>query len=328
MALPLILGLAGAAGAGTLIGAGLSAGSPRDKSTNIEAQSTPSMRGAEQNAQGTATNPNALTETTLNTELSQSQGGFKPTNVKWLDEKLANGTASAYDAYLAKNYLGMNLADYGHQSVDVNLNGKLTMTNLNKLYDAANNVVANADLYDAVLASGKGNIGWVGEISRDWYEFAPALSWIGQENNKYRNLQNAMAWAAAIDATGGGKPNRFTQEHFMNMYQHSGRGEKQQASLMAGALKQNNIALKKNIEQIAQLRGGLQNVPQHYIERYNKNNEMIKDLSSNKFDYAKFLEKYQLNADDSYQRYLNGATIQADDTQSTAQTPNNPITRE
>lgn len=327
MAIPLIaLGLAGAAGAGTLIGAGLSAGSPREKSTKSVSTNQPTERGTTATSQGANLDENGNALMMSDNFQQLPQPAFKPTNVAWLDEKLANGTATAYDAYLAKNFLGMNLGDYGRQSVDVNLNGKLAMTNLNKLYDNANNVIANADLYDAVLASGKDNIGWVGEMSRDWYEFMPALSWISPENNKYRNLQNAMAWAAAIDATNGGKPNRFTQEHFMNMYQHTSRGEKQQASLMAGALKQNNIALKKNIEQIAQLRGGLQNVPQAYIERYNKNLEMIKDLSADNFDYSAFLKKYKLNADDSYQRYLNGSTIRTDENGDTA--PINPLTRE
>lgn len=304
MALPVILlGLAGAGGA--LLGAGMSSKEPRakvnDQKQNIIHQT--------QDTSSFMNEPSELNE--LNNSLPQD--AFKSTNVGWLDEKLKNGTASAYDAYLAKQYLDIDLSEYGRQSMDVNLNGKLSMTNLNKLYDNANNVVANAELYDAVLASGKGNIGLGAEIVRDLHELIP-FSPIGKENNKYRNFQNAMAWAAAIDATNGGKPNRYTQEHFMNMYQHNARGEREQASLMAAALKQNNIALKKNIEQIAQLRGGAQNVPKQYYERYKKNKAMIADLSNDQFNYDAFLKKYKLNsADQSYQNYLQMQTRMSDE---------------
>lgn len=326
-----LLGLAGL-GSGAIIGAGVSATSPREAQTN-EIENEPIMRNKTK-SQNLAINDDAFVNSSVdnpafnnssqNFSVSQNatlpQSAFKSTNIAWLDEKLKNNTATAYDAYLAKNYLGMNLADYGHQSLDVNLNGKLAMTNLNKLYNDSNNVIANADLYDAVLASGKGNLGWLSEMSRDWHEIAPAFSFINKKNNMYRNLQNAMAWAAAIDATNGGKPNKYTQEHFMNMYQHTARDERAQTSLMASALKQNNIALMKNMQQIAQLRGGWEAVPEHYIQRYNKNVDMIKDLSDKKFNYDKFLTKYKLNADDSFKRYLSKATLD-DNTDQNTQNP-------
>ena len=238
------------------------------------------------------------------------QPAFKATNIGWLDDKLKKGTATAYDAYIAKNYLGMNLGDYGHQAVDVNLNGKLAMTNLNRLYEQANNVMASGDLYDAVLASGEGNLGRTAEMARDLFEVAPWLpSFLlpDEQNHQYRVHQDESAFRAAIDAANGGKPNRYTQEKMMARYQHNSRSTNAQANLMAALLTQNNIALQKNMEQIAQLRGW-DNVPQAYKERYALNAKKIQDLSKKGFgdkDYSEFIKKYGLNADKSYARYLN-----------------------
>ena len=238
------------------------------------------------------------------------QPAFKATNIGWLDDKLKKGTATAYDAYIARNYLGMNLGDYGHQAVDVNLNGKLAMTNLNRLYEQANNVMASADLYDAVLASGEGNLGRTAELARDLFEVAPWLPNAvlpDETNHQYRIHQDESAFRAAIDAANGGKPNRYTQEVMMQRYKHNSRSTSAQANLMAALLTQNNIALQKNMEQIAQLRGW-DNVPQAYKDRYTLNAKMVNDLSKKGFDdkdYSEFVKKYGLNADKSYARYSN-----------------------
>ena len=164
-----------------------------------------------------------------------------------------------------------------------------------------------------MLAAGDdSNIGLLGELVRDAHEAVPFFP-IGKENNRYRNLQNAMVYAAAVDATNGYKPHKTTIDHFTNMYEHSARDMKAQSSLMAAALTQNNIALRKSMEQIAQLRGGWQNVPQNYIQRYEKNAQMIADLRSDKFNHENFVKKYKLNANNSYQRYLDGKPLQQND---------------
>ena len=301
MALPLVakIGL-GIAGAGTAYLAGKGSSSePREPQNATKPDGTPDVT----HIQGTDGQGGQYDFSEV--EMNTPQSTFKSTNVAYLDDKLRSGTATMMDALVAKQFLGMNLGDYGNQTLDVNMNAKHKITNLNKLYESINNVNANANLYDAVLAAGEGKNTWHDELFRDLHKLLPVLP-IGKQNNLYRNLQQAMGWGAAVDAVNGGKPNRLTQEHFLEMYGHNARGEREQTSLMAGAYKQNNIALKKNIDQMAQLLGGYDKVPKEYIQRYERNRQMIKDLSSKDFNYRQFVTKYKLNADDSIKKYATG----------------------
>ena len=305
MGLPLLLGVAGLAGAGAYaIGKG-SSDEPRE---SVQKDETPTATAT----QGQGTDGNGGQYNFSELEMNAPQQTFKSTNVAYLDKKLADGTANFWDALAAKQFLGMNLGEYGHQSLDVNFNGKHAIKNLNKLYENGNKVAANADLYKATLAAGfvdnglTGNLGIVSEAVRDLHEIAPFVP-ISEKNNLYRNLQNNMAFAAAQDMSGGNKPNLWTQQRAIGMYGHNSRGEKQQASLMASALKQNNIALMQNIEQIRAVGG---QVPQKLKDTLIENEAMIADLLSKDFNRKKFMEKWKI---DINQRAANYAAVNFDD---------------
>ncbi len=270
-----ILGLAGIGGTGYVVGKG-SSSEPLEPQNATKPDGTPDVT----HIQGTDGQGGQydFSEVDINTP----QSTFKSTNVAYLDDKLKNGTATMMDALVAKQFLGMNLGDYGHQALDVNLNAKHKMTNLNKLYGEANNVVANADLYKAVTMAGFdegsdwiGNIGVMGEAARDLHTALPFMP-ISDTNNQYRVLQNGMAFAAAIDESGGSKPNQYTQKRLMEQLGHSSRNEEAQASLMAAQLKKNSIVLDSKIQNIRALGG---QVPKSVIDAYIENQQLIQALN-------------------------------------------------
>jgi hypothetical protein len=297
MGLPLLLGVAGLAGAGAYaIGKG-SSDEPREPAQKDETPTATATQGQGTDGQGGQYNFSEL-------EMNAPQQTFKSTNVAYLDKKLADGTANFWDALAAKQFLGMNLGEYGHQSLDVNFNGKHKITNLNKLYGEANNVVANADLYKAVTMSGFdegndwiGNIGVVGEIARDLHEIAPFMP-IGKENNQYRVLQRGMAFAAAIDESGGSKPNQYTQKRLMEQLDHSSRGDNEQASVMAAQLMRNSIVLNNKMQNILALGG---QIPKSVIDAYKENQQLIEALNKrNKdgdFDRKDFVKNWKHRID-------------------------------
>ena len=125
MGLPLLLGVAGLAGAGGYVAAKGSSDEPREA---VKKDETPTATAT----QGQGTDGNGGQYEFSELEMNAPQQTFKSTNVAYLDKKLADGTANFWDALAAKQFLGMNLGEYGHQSLDVNFNGKHAIKNLNK----------------------------------------------------------------------------------------------------------------------------------------------------------------------------------------------------
>jgi hypothetical protein len=107
----LLLGVAGLGGYAVMKG---SSDEPR------EAQKDESTATATQ-GQGTDGNGGQYNFSEL------EMNAFKSTNVAYLDKKLADGTANFWDALAAKQFLGMNLGEYGVQNINMNMNAKMQL---------------------------------------------------------------------------------------------------------------------------------------------------------------------------------------------------------
>lgn len=132
----------------------------------------------------------------------EAQTAFKPTNVAWLDEKLKSGTATGYDAYVAKNLYGMNLGDYGDQTHNVKMDAKLS---LKKDLDELKNL-ANANLnIDQAIGLSKDNLGLGGAWDRWWNDKTGKFADMSDENARFYAAHYDTIKAKA-KADKGGKP--------------------------------------------------------------------------------------------------------------------------
>ena len=165
MAIPILsaLGAKGAVALGIVGTAGYLAGKgssdePREPAQKDETPTATATQGQGTDGQGGQYNFSEL-------EMNAPQQTFKSTNVAYLDKKLADGTANFWDALAAKQFLGMNLGEYGVQNINMNMNAKMQLAkDAQYLQDLSNTNL----LIDNSIGLSEDNLGIGGALERWW----------------------------------------------------------------------------------------------------------------------------------------------------------------
>lgn len=135
-------------------------------------------------------------------EMNTPQSTFKSTNVAYLDDKLQNGTATMMDALVAKQFLGMNLGEYGHQTLDVNMNAKMQLKkDADYLQDLANTNL----MIDNAIDLSEDNLGVGGAWDRFWNKTSGKWLDLSDRGAQFQSANHNIIrqYAKAIK---GGKP--------------------------------------------------------------------------------------------------------------------------
>lgn len=194
MGLPLVLGLAGLAGAGGYIAAKGSSDEPREPTKKDE------PTGEVTHAQGTDGQGGQYDFTSL--EMNAPQQTFKSTNVAYLDKRLADGSANFWDALAAKQFLGMNLGEYGVQNVNMNMNAKMQLAkDAAYLQDLANTNL----LIDNSIGLSENNLGVGGAWDRFWNSTTGKWADLSDRGAQFQ-ASNENIIRSYAKAQKGGKP--------------------------------------------------------------------------------------------------------------------------
>lgn len=151
-------GLLGVAGLGGMfvLGKGSS-----DEPREAQKDETPTATAT----QGQGTDGNGGQYNFSEFEMNAPQQTFKSTNIAYLDKKLADGTANFWDALAAKQFLGMNLGEYGVQNINMNMNAKMQLAkDAQYLQDLSNTNL----LIDNSIGLSENNLGIGGALERWW----------------------------------------------------------------------------------------------------------------------------------------------------------------
>lgn len=103
-------------------------------------------------------------------QMSGEEPTFKPTNIAYFDDRLKNNTATLYDAYIAKKFMGLNLAEYGDTTKNVNLKGKLKTMSATGSMDRMSDNYAFNRIFENEFIQSEGNLGLWNGLSRKMHE--------------------------------------------------------------------------------------------------------------------------------------------------------------
>lgn len=243
------------------------------------------------------------------TEINASdyQNVFRSTNIGWLDEKLKNKTATAMDAYLAKNYLGINLNEFGDQSLKIDMNAKLSLKkDLDKLADLT---ATNLNI-DQAIGLSKDNLGIAGAWDRWWND----------KTHKFADLsdKNARFYAAHYDtlkakakADKGGKP---TNQDIKDLEKIYGIGASSEMNYLERMYQMKFDTTEKIYQQMQTLIAQNRPIPQGMYFEWQKSKAGLAELKyqlenmaqgkQEKFNYERWMDLQTRREYDPYRKQI------------------------
>lgn len=161
-------------------------------------------------------------------ENNSPQSTFKSTNIAGLDEMLKNGTITPEAAFYANRRLGLNVADYGNQVQNVNMNAKLQMK---KDADALNELANTSLMIDNAISLSEGNLGLGGAWDRFWNKNSGKWLDLSDRGAQFQSANHNIIrqYAKAIK---GGKPSNQDIKDLEEIYGLGAVGEGNYAERM------------------------------------------------------------------------------------------------
>lgn len=167
---------------------------------------------------------------------------FKFTNIRYLDEKLKKNEVSPYDAFLANKFLGINVADYGDKTVDLNLNAKVKGLGLTGSHDKMYSDIDDGNTIDRLIMSSEGNLGVFSNIARGLHTGTKGLTPTSQ-GEFIANMENASK-SFARTMNGGGKVSVQHTKDAKALIEAGNRSEKEYLERLL-AVKKNALSSKE-----------------------------------------------------------------------------------
>lgn len=167
---------------------------------------------------------------------------FRSTNIRYLDEKLKKNEVSAYDAFLANRFLGINVADYGDKTADLNLNAKVKGLGLTGSHDKMYSDIDDGNAIDRLIMSSEGNLGFFSNMARKLHSGTGGLTPTSQ-GEFIANMENASK-AFARTMNGGGKVSVQHTKDAKALIEAGNRDERQFLQRML-SVKKNGVSSKE-----------------------------------------------------------------------------------
>ncbi|WP_120890368.1 Coiled-coil domain-containing protein [Helicobacter pylori] len=216
----------------------------------------------------------------------EAEPSYLSTGIAYLDDKIKNRTITAFDYYMAKKFLGLDL--------NVNLNGNLNLKTENKTRLASINK-ATQDIFDDIKALDLGN-----DLIQKAQEHSGLINqlklWI---NHKTRGLKGVdydlaktdnaiISYAKAKTQAHGGQVTQKTRDEAKAMTAFGARSKEENTARISQTQEVLLNSLKKNMQMLESLGGNVSPLMLAKIKEYQDKAEYINETSG-KID----LKKYQ-----------------------------------
>ncbi len=218
----------------------------------------------------------------------EAESSYLSTGIAYLDNKIKNRTITAFDYYMAKKFLGMDL--------NVNLNGNLNLKTENKTRLASINK-ATQDIFDDIKALDLGN-----DLIQKAQEHSGLINqvklWI---NHKTRGLKGVDYDLAKMDVAKnsysnrvakinaqGGQVTQKMRDQAEEMVNFGARSKEENTARIAQMQETLLNSLKKNIQMLESLGGNVSPLVLAKMKAYQDKTDYINETSG-KID----LKKYQ-----------------------------------
>ncbi|MFP6151795.1 Coiled-coil domain-containing protein [Helicobacter pylori] len=218
----------------------------------------------------------------------ESDPSYLSTGIAYLDNKIKNRTITAFDYYMAKKFLGMNL--------NVNLNGDLRIKSENKTRLASINK-ATQDIFDDIKALDLGDdliqkaqehSGLINQVKLWINHKTKGLKGVDYDLAKTDNARISYANRLAKTMAQGGQVTQKLRDEAKAMTQWGARSKEENTARSAQTQEMLLNSLKKNMQMLESLGGNVSPLVLAKMKEYQDKANYINETSG-KID----LKKYQ-----------------------------------
>ncbi len=218
----------------------------------------------------------------------KNEPSYLSTGIAYLDDKIKNRTITAFDYYMAKKFLGMDL--------NVNLNGNLNLKNENKTRLASINK-ATQDIFDDIKALDLGDdlikkaqehSGLINQVKLWINHKTRGLKGVDYDLAKIDNAMISYANRVAKTMAQGGQVTQKLRDESKAMVMWGARSKEENTARSAQTQEILLNSLRKNIQMLESLGGNVSPLMLAKIKEYQDKADYINETSG-KID----LKKYQ-----------------------------------
>ncbi|WRC94110.1 Coiled-coil domain-containing protein [Helicobacter pylori] len=241
--------------------------------------------GSNQGLEKLETNQNLAKESVKDLE---NESSYLSTGIAYLDNKIKNRTITAFDYYMAKKFLGMDL--------NVNLNGNLNLKTENKTRLASTNK-ATQDIFDDIKALDLGNdliqksqkhSGLINQVKLWINHKTRGLKGVDYDLAKTDNARISYANRVAKNIAQGGQVTQKTRDQAQEMTAWGARSKEENTARISQTQEMLLNSLNKNIKMLESLGGSVSPLMLAKMKEYQDKANYINETSG-KID----LKKYQ-----------------------------------
>ncbi|EJB37844.1 hypothetical protein [Helicobacter pylori] len=252
----------------------------------------------EEKSEAVANNENLAKENLANQNLEnlanqsvkdlEAEPSYLSTGIAYLDNKIKNRSITAFDYYMAKKFLGMDL--------NVNLNGNLNLKSENKTRLASINK-ATQDIFDDIKALDLGNdliqkaqehSGLINQVKLWINHKTKGLKGVDYDLAKTDNARISYANRVAKTMAQGGQVTQKLRDQTQAMTAWGARSKEENTARSAQTQEILLNSLKKNVQMLESLGGNVSPLMLAKIKEYQDKANYINETSG-KID----LKKYQ-----------------------------------
>ncbi|EJB98717.1 hypothetical protein [Helicobacter pylori] len=218
----------------------------------------------------------------------EAEPSYLSTGIAYLDNKIKNRSITAFDYYMAKKFLGMDL--------NVNLNGNLNLKTENKTRLASINK-ATQDIFDDIKALDLGN-----DLIQKAQEHSGLINqvklWINHKTRGFKGVDYDLAKMDAAKNTysnrvakinsQGGQVTQKMRDQAAEMVNFGARSKEENTARISQMQETLLNSLKKNVQMLESLGGNVSPLMLTTIKKYQDKADYINETSG-KID----LKKYQ-----------------------------------
>ncbi|MFP6173466.1 Coiled-coil domain-containing protein [Helicobacter pylori] len=218
----------------------------------------------------------------------EAEPSYVSTGIAYLDNKIKNRSITAFDYYMAKKFLGMDLNANLNGNLNLKTENKTRLASINKATQDIFDDIKALDLGDDLIKKAQEHSGLINQVKLWVNHKTRGLKGVDYDLAKMDVAKNSYSNRVAKIYAQGGQVTQKLRDQAMNMVNFGARSKEENTARISQAQETLLNSLKKNMQMLESLGGNVSPLMLSTIKKYQDKADYINETSG-KID----LKKYQ-----------------------------------
>ncbi|MGL2848488.1 Coiled-coil domain-containing protein [Helicobacter pylori] len=238
-------------------------------------------------ANGNLANENLANENLANLKDLEAEPSYLSTGIAYLDNKIKNRSITAFDYYMAKKFLGMDLNVNLKGNLNLKTENKTRLASINKATQDIFDDIKALDLGDDLIKKAQEHSGLINQVKLWINHKTRGLKGVDYDLAKTDNARISYANRVAKTMAQGGQITQKLRDEAKAMTQWGARSKEENTARSAQTQEMLLNSLKKNMQMLESLGGSVSPFMLDKIKEYQDKADYINETSG-KIDLKKY----------------------------------------